>query len=244
MYDVTRFGFNDMMRCRGELRALFDPPAPETLGEAGDRVVQYFHSRFVDDEQRSAFALVRLFKTHAFSDLDENLKRFARGIAPDADQISNMRCLVLLATAGDLPAWNSRHESRGHKAIPLVSEQVVEKAPMIAQLIRQFGVKISTVLQPDPSLLLDANQNSDNVFYVPQAAGSPYIVAQEEFVSRYRIVSVVGFGGMLPSGDLFATILFSKIPISPETADMFKVLGLNLKLAILPLVRKPLFRRM
>jgi hypothetical protein len=41
-----------------------------------------------------------------------------------------------------------------------------------------------------------------NVFYVPQALGSPHIVAQEEFVKTY---------------------------------------GLTLKIAILPLIRKPLF---
>ncbi|HVT02197.1 MAG TPA: hypothetical protein VHL58_02350 [Thermoanaerobaculia bacterium] len=242
MYDLTRFGFNEMMRCRGELRTMFDR-SPETLGEAGDRIVHYFHSQFVDDKGRSAFALARLFKTHPFWDLDDDLQRFARAIAPEADRIPNLRCLVMLATAGDMPFWNSRHESRGHKAIPLVSEQLVEKAPMISQLIKQFGVSVSTVLQPDPSLLLDASQKSDSVFYIPQAAGSPYIVAQEEFVSRYKIASVVGFGGMLTSGDLFATILFSKILISPDIADTFKVLGLNLKLAILPLARKPLFRR-
>jgi len=242
MYDLTRFGFNELMQCRGELRTMFDRP-PETLGEAGQRIVEFFHTRFIDEEGRSAFALARLFKTHPFADLDDSLKRFARNIAPEADRQAGMRCLVLLATAGDLPAWNSRHESRGHRAIPLVSEQVVEKAPMIAQLIKQFGIKVSTVLQPDPSLLLDSSQRSDNVFYIPQAAGSPYIVAQDEFVSRYRIASVVGFGGMLSSGDLYATVLFSKVPISPETADFFKVIGLNLKLALLPLMRKPLFGR-
>ena len=51
----------------------------------------------------------------------------------------------------------------------------------------------------------------------------------------------LGFGGMVASGDVFATIMFSKVPIAPDTADLFKVIGLNLNLALLPIARKPLF---
>ena len=46
---------------------------------------------------------------------------------------------------------------------------------------------------------------------------------------------------MLASGDLYTVILFTKVPISTEVADYFKVIGLNLKLALLPIARKPLF---
>ena len=35
--------------------------------------------------------------------------------------------------------------------------------------------------------------------------------------------------------------MFSKISIAPEVADRFKVIGLNMKLSILPLIGKPLF---
>ncbi|MEA2337782.1 MAG: hypothetical protein QOE82_1789, partial [Thermoanaerobaculia bacterium] len=108
-------------------------------------------------------------------------------------------------------------------------------------LFKQCGVAVSAVLRPNPSLLLDASDRAYSVFHVPTALGSPYIVAQKEFVERYSIASVLGFGGMLASGDLFAAIMFTKVPISPAVADQFKVIGLNLKLAMLPIARKPLF---
>jgi hypothetical protein len=97
-------------------------------------------------------------------------------------------------------------------------------------------------VRPSRALLLDDGQTAHNVFFVPRAVGSPYIVAQEDFVVRFGIQSVLGFGGLLASGDLFAVILFSKVPISPDAADQFRVLGLNLKIAILPFSRKALFR--
>jgi hypothetical protein len=44
----------------------------------------------------------------------------------------------------------------------------------------------------------------------------------------------LGFGGMLPSGNLFVVILFSKVYIPRETADMFRPLSLSVRLAVLP----------
>jgi hypothetical protein len=240
MYNLARFTFNDMMDCRTRLRTAFDAE-PATLEEGAQRIVEFFYRQFVDDEDQPACALVRLFKTHLYSALDDELKQFARNVDPSVDAVAGARCLVLLATAGQLPEWRSRRLSRGHQAIPLTSEQMIEQAPMIAQLLKQFGIATSAVLRPSPSLLLDANDMATNVFHVPDALGSPYIVAQKEFVEPFGIKSVLGFGGMLASGDLFAAIMFSKVRIPAAVADHFKVVGLNLKLAMLPIVRKPLF---
>jgi xanthosine utilization system XapX-like protein len=119
---------------------------------------------------------------------------------------------------------------------------MVQQAPMIAQLITQLGLPIANVIRPERALLLDREQTAHNVFYVTRADGSPYIVEQEAFVARYGIQSVLGFGGLLATGDLFAVIMFSRVAIPPDVADQFGVVGLNLKLAILPFVRKPMFR--
>ena len=240
MYNLEHLGYREMMRCRADIRALFEDQPP-TLGEAAQRVVEYFYRSFTGDDDKPACALVRIFKTHPYHLLDRELKTFADRLLPDGQRIDGMRCLVLLGTAGDEESWNSRHASRGHKAIPLASVSMVDEAPMISQLIRQLGIEVSTVVKPDPSLLLNADDRAYNIFYVPRAYGSPYIVAQEEFVKRYGIESVVGFGGMMATGDLFTAILFSKVPISAEVADLFKVIGMNLRVALLPMARKPLF---
>jgi hypothetical protein len=240
VYNLSRFRFSDMMDLRARLRSIFDDD-PATIAAAGERVVQFLYRELVDADGKPAAALVRLFKTHPYDKLDELRKNFVRRMVPDADQMQSLRCLVLVATAGDLDEWNSPLNSRGHMAIALTSEKMVEEAPMISQLIKQMGVKVSTVLRPDPALLLDMRDTSHNVFHVPKALGSPFIVAQNEFVIPYQIESVIGFGGMVASGDLFATILFSKVPISAEIADLFKVVGLNMKLALLPMARKPIF---
>jgi len=229
------------MDCRGRVRELFDD-APPTLEDAAERAVEFFHNELVDAEGKPACALVRFFKTHLFRDLPRDLQSVVRESVPNADAQTDLRCLTLIATRGDEPAWNSRHQSRGHRVIPLTSVEMVQQAPMIAQLITQLGLPIATVVQPSRTLIIDQEQTSHNVFYVPRALGSPSIVAQEEFVIPYGIESVLGFGGLVSSGDLFAMILFSRVPISADVADQFRVIGLNLKIAVLPFARKALFR--
>lgn len=65
--------------------------------------------------------------------------------------------------------------------------------------------------------------------------------AQEGFVLPYGVRSVLGFGGLLPGGDLFVVILFSRVPISREVADLFRPLALSAKLAVLPFTAGPIF---
>ncbi|HYI12965.1 MAG TPA: hypothetical protein VEK57_28215 [Thermoanaerobaculia bacterium] len=241
-YLLSRFGFKEMMDCRSRIRDFY-PDDPATLQEAAERAVDFFREELVDDDGAPACALVRLFKTHLYQDLPPDLQDAVRAGLPTAASIPDLRCLTLIATRGDEPAWSSPHTSRGHRAIPLTSVEMVQQAPMISQLITQMGIPIAAVVRPSRGpLLLDATEAPYNVFYVPRAAGSPHIVAQEDFVLPYKIQSVLGFGGLLASGDLFAVIMFSRVPITPDAADQFRVLGLNLKIALLPFARKPLFR--
>ncbi len=240
MYNLEKLTYREMMAIRAAIRDGFEDE-PESVADAASRILHYLYDNLGDRDGQPACALARTFKTHPYQRLDSELREFARAIEPNADRIKDLRCLVLLATIGQEPAWNSRHESRGHMCIPLVSEQMIEQAPMISQLIKQIGIDVSMVLRPDPALMLNQQQASYNVFYVPEADGSPYIVAQEDFVRRYKVASVIGFGGLAGAGDLLATILFSKVRISMEVADLFKVIGLNVRIAMLPLLSKPLF---
>jgi hypothetical protein len=133
-----------------------------------------------------------------------------------------------MASAGVRPEWNDRRKSEGHRAIPLPSSEVVERAPMIAQLIRQFGLDIEAVVSPSPDLLQALQGKTYNVFHVENAVGSPYIPAQEHFVVPHAIKSVLGFGGLVGE-ELFALILFSTVRISEDVATRFRNIALDAK---------------
>ncbi len=99
---------------------------------------------------------------------------------------------------------------------------------MIAQLIEQLGMDVEHLLQTDTTLLPDAEGRTYNIFYVERAKGSPYIPAQADFVVPFGIESVVGFGGIL-RGEMFAVVLFSRVPITPAAANRFRNIALEVK---------------
>jgi hypothetical protein len=240
MFTLEDFAFPDMIELGSSLREMSD--RAESMEEVANRIVRHLYDCLISKETgQRACVLVRLFKTHLFGDLDEDLRQFARTMLGRAVESPTMKCLVLLATAGEWPEWNSRERSKGHRAIPLPSEEAIASFPMISQLVIQMGLSVSTLVKADPALMLDVNENSLGVFHVPQAQGSPYIPAQKDFVIARGVKSALGFGGLLPSGDLFAVILFSRIYIPRATAELFKTLGLITKLAISPFARHRVF---
>lgn len=231
-YDLSGFTIREMSECGKAMRAMGEGAA--SMEETAGRIVRHFYDALVDAEGKRACALVRFYKTHPYRDLDGELRSFAEGLLGGAPPSPDMKCLVLLATAGDREEWNSRRRSRGHMAIPLPSEEAVHQAPMVSSLVTQLGIPLGMVIGPQPELLLDLEQRTYNVFHVPEACGSPYIPAQQEFVVPCGIRSVLGFGGLLPSGEMFTVIMFFKVPVDRETAALFKPLSLSVKMALLP----------
>ena len=240
--DLTRFGLTEMLRCS---RALHRAAAGAPTMEATARRI----SRSLYDELRTpngdrACALVRCYKTHPFGGLPADLRRFAQDAIGESDAPpESMRCLTLLASAGSEPQWNARSSSKGHQAIPLPSPQMVDKAPMIAAMIKDFGLELADVTDPKPENVRNTEGKSYGVFHVEQALGSPSIPAQEEFVARYNLQSVVGFGGTLASGDLYAIILFSRVTVSAASADRFRTLALDVKALYFPFTESNVFDR-
>ena len=231
MFDLEGFTFAEMTEVGADLRRL--GTGAESMEEVANRIVQYLYGQFICKEtNQKACVLVRLFKTHPFGELDEELRQFAAALLKGASASPEIKCLTLLATAGERPEWNSRRSSEGHKAIPLASERAVENSPMISQLFSQLGMSFSALQKPDPQLMLESEQSSFNVFHVPEAQGSAYVPAQKEFVIPHGVKSVLGFGGLLPTGDFFAVIIFSRVHVPRKSAELFKTLALSTKLAM------------
>ncbi|MBF0500710.1 MAG: response regulator [Candidatus Riflebacteria bacterium] len=231
--DLANFSVQNMTRCGRDIRLLGD--SADCMEEAANRIATYLRSTLLCGETGSkACALVRLFKTSSFSSLESDLQNFVRSRLENESVSPDMKCLVLLATAGEEYEWNSKGKSTGHMVIPLPNEEVIRKVPMIHNLISEMGLSISSVIRPDPGLIMCMEQKQYGVFFVPEARGCSHIPAQNEFVIPYGIRSVLGFGGQFPSGDIYVVIMFLKIPLSVETADLFKPLALDVKVALLP----------
>lgn len=235
--DVANFTVGAMLRAGIAVRRIVR--GADSLEAAATLVVRYLYDHCADSEtgERSC-ALVRFYKTHAYGELEPEQQLFAERLLGEKSTDDAMRCLAMLATAGDEPEWNSRHESASHQAIPLPSADIVRRAPMIARLIEDLGLDIEAVVSGHSTPVRIGEARTYDVFHVEDAVGSPHIPAQREFVLRYGIASVVGFGGLLRSGELFAVILFSRVRIPKASAARFRAIALDVRSALYALDEK------
>ena len=232
MYDLTKFTLRDMSECGLALRQIAEKA--DCMEDASNLIIKYFYEHFINkDTGEKSCILVRFFKTHAYEKLTPDLQEYVREILGQNKVADDLKCLTLLATAGELPEWNSRNKSIGHKAIPLANEDAIHRIPMISQLIRQLGLNPGILLQPEPDLLIDREQKMYNVFYIPNALGSSHIPSQTSFVIPFGVKSVIGFGGLLPSGDMFAVLIFLRVIVPQTIVELIRPLALNVKTAIL-----------
>ena len=193
--------------------------------------LNYLYSQLSLESEKHPCVLMRFFRTMSYTELtpalQDRVKQMLKG-----EPRGRTNCLTLLASRGDLPEWNHRFESHGHQVIPLVSAQMIAEAPMIAQLVKRLGIDVPRVVNPSPSLFLNPKEKRYNVMYVPHALNSEVIVAQGEFVVPYNIHSVVGFGSLLPTGDMLAVIMFMREFVSEHTAHRFTLLASALETAV------------
>lgn len=240
MYDLTQFGLRDMSECGLGLRQLGKDA--HTTEEVSNRMIKYLYENLISkDSKEKSCVLIRMFQTIPYKKLSHELQEYASTLLNNQSVTPKLKCLTLLSTAGEKSEWNLRQKSSGHKAIPLVDKAAISKIPMISRLIQQLGLDPGQVLEEDPNLLADLEQKMYNVFYVADALGSPYIPAQKSFVIPFNIKSVIGFGGLLPSGNMFVVLMFLKVKVPRETIDLLKPLALSVKVALLPFDRGKIF---
>ncbi len=226
--DVTNFTVGAMLRTGLAIRRMVKNA--ESFEEAANIIVRLLYDRCASsDSAEQSCVMVRFYKTHPYGDLEPDLKRFANGVLNGRAPDDSVRCLTLMATAGLEPEWNDRRRSRGHQAIPLISADFVREAPMIRQLIEGMGLEIEDVVSGSAQPPRPGDARNYDVFHVEDAVGSPHIPAQAAFVERHGVKSVVGFGGLLRSGELFAVIMFTRHHIPAESASRFRAIALDIR---------------
>ena len=233
MYDFASFSSGEALQCAAELRELGQ--GAKSMEEVARRIADYFYTSFIDSETGEPSAVaVRLSLTQDYDNLPPDLQACALTELGGQRKSGRLRCLVALGIRGQRPELNDRRNAGQYRAIPLVSEEAVKQIPMTGLLIKQLGLEINTVLAPDPSLLLDLSKHTYNVFYVADLTDFPFEPPPDDLALAEGAKSIVGFGGILPTGDLFSFILFSRQLIPRQAADLFEPLALSVKSVLLP----------
>ncbi|MBD0316718.1 MAG: PAS domain S-box protein, partial [Nitrospiraceae bacterium] len=239
MFDLTSFRLQHMAACGAALRHI--GTGASSIDDAANRITGYLYNHLTTPgDDQPACVLVRLFKTHPYERLSPDLQAVVNTRLGRAPLSPGTKCLTLLGSTGLLPAWNDVTRSSGFRAIPLENEAAVRNLPMFSQLFAQFDIHLPFLLHAPSTLLLNPQETAFNVFYVPDAVGSPYVPAQEAFVRRFGVRSVLGFGGLLPTGELFAIILFTRCLVPRDTAELFQPFAYATRLSLMPFERPEL----
>jgi hypothetical protein len=214
-----------------------------------ERIVELLYETLrVPDSDEPACVLVRCFQTSYYARLPMEYQHVADALLAEMPSHPNMRCLSLLATRGARRVWNDPATSTGHQCIPLPSVEAVRRAPMIARLLDEFGISVERLVALDdagPPITSAAKADEGlDVFHVANALGSPFVPSQAEFVEPFGVKSVLAMGGLLSDGDLFAVILFTRVPVSAEVAARWGRLAGVVRETMLPFIARDTFARL
>ena len=174
MHDLTKFSVADMLEVGAELRRCCTEAV--SLEAVAQRIVSFLYQDLRDQHGARASALVRFFLTRPFDSIPPEYAKFARSVADDDRPPSGtMRCLNVLAGAGVEPEWNFPTVSAA-PGVPVQDRRIGLPMPMVAKLMRYFGLDTESDAQPDSQFLLD-KRGSAAVFHVHEARDSDQIPA-------------------------------------------------------------------
>ncbi len=207
-----------------------EPSQCSSVEELAQRFAQGFYDYFVEST-----VLVRLFATLRFDRLPETERAFAREIAMQADLAETLTnatdVLTLLGTRGARTEWNARSRSRGHLAIPLLSERFVGEIPMIARVLGETGFVPLFGGSGRSQYVTRSRDGSDGLFFVGDARMTTdergrLIIPATDFVDEHGIKTVFGFGGSYAAAHTFVTtIVFCREAIGRPAASKLVTLA-------------------
>lgn len=177
----------------------------DNMEDLAQVICQDIYHNFRISNDRSAFALFRIFRLGQHDDLPWAWRELAD---PAVDTM-----LMLMGTAGIEAAWNDRLQSQSHKVIPIDDNL----SPMFKAAFEQTALdpRLSTELE---ALAVDT---FTNYFHVEVVSDNDAVPDQEQFVKPYNIASMVGFGSRFLSGAAYLAVGFSVQPVSPEAVRRF-----------------------
>ncbi|NDJ52066.1 MAG: hypothetical protein GYB68_03155 [Chloroflexi bacterium] len=225
-----------MLNFRQTTSAEFGSFAQQVVAEVSDygthetasqHLTERIYTSFAD-EDGPILSLVRVYRLCTFDELSPELQELTSEGMPHV--------MALTGTYGEEEAWCDRHQSQGHKLIPMEPAIVHSQIPMFEKmLVESMGVNLEVLYETlDP--VTATRTGISGLFHIPTALGSPVIPAQEGFVEPYGIASVVGFGGLMAGTAgrhaMYVLYAFSKQPIDDQAAHNFQEMQSRLGAAL------------
>ncbi len=207
------------------------------LGRVAERLVRSLHGSLnLSQSEEPRCPLVRLYKTVQYHRLAPELRRAAASRLGKVPDDPSLRCMTLLASAGDVPGWTDPTGYSACCVIPVGSRETLEHSSPYGALFDDIAGAIAHSTAPSSERPSGSHTHTFSIVHVLQDGGNPSSPAREDWIGAYDIRSALAFGAPLPDEEWFSIVLFSRDLIPERTAQMFKPLAISAQIALSPYV--------
>lgn len=184
-----------------------------TFEAAAQALCENIYDEFCKEQNEPEFALVRIFRTVQYKELNTELKQKSKTFQPQ---------LALMGTMGLEHDWQSRQQSQNRQLIQLGENT----SPMFQGVFSELGFQMKDFYSDEaPSGQPVHSMVMLRYFHVEDASKTHAITDQEEFVKPYGIKSAFAIGSQFLSHQAYVLIGFSHSPISQEQAEILAELA-------------------
>jgi hypothetical protein len=199
-----------------------------TLQEAAQSFAEMLY-----EELEASTVLARVFTTVRFGALPGPDKQFVKRVATERgcrDELEDQTVVVsLLGTRGRQPSWNHRYQSGSRLGIPLSSTSFIKTIPMLARLLNAADTGVRWIEKQQTRIVAKSFGQMAQLLYVDDAKAAVTddgfkIVANQDFVDRFDVRTVLGLGGVYLNGSYVSVLLFTNELIPQQKAEKFLTL--------------------
>ena len=223
--EVEKFSINNLWN--GVYRSLKDS---NSLQEAAQLLASACFEEF-----KESLVLVRIFATFPYAKLPDFNRQFARKVAVEMgheDKLTDTTpVLSLIGTRGVEPEWNDWRKSEGHLGVPMLSKEIVQTIPMMAQMLKDLGLGLDWLSVHEGNGIGEKRGHTGGVFLVPDAktstdAQNRKIIPDQDFVEKYGVKTVFGNGTRfaVQSNEFIVSIFFTRQSLDKSIAHRFNSL--------------------
>ncbi|MBI4405880.1 MAG: GAF domain-containing protein [Deltaproteobacteria bacterium] len=223
-YDLTSLNLKEMILIGAALREVAGTAKrKEEIGETLSK--HLYQTLTIGKSKDPACAFVQFFHTECYSLLSPDCRAAAEKLIPKKKIKKNSLCMCLHANEGMNGKWNDLLWRKCH-TLPLDSHLFTVRFQVLSQLV--------SLLQLERKRISGQWAGNFKVLHITNLAEIPYYQKHSKFIASLGIRSAVAFGGLLPSGKMFAFVLYLRTEIPARVSKLFEVLALNVRMALLP----------
>jgi hypothetical protein len=212
--------------------------------------LQQASQKFTDilyEELAASAVLFRVFATVEYEKLPARERDFALSLARSRSFLEELQpktpVVTLLGSRGKRPAWNHRHRSERHLAIPLVKASFIKTIPMVSRLMGDMGTGLDWVQKQDRNLIVTSMGQMARVLYVEDAletrTGDGFdVIPDRSFVESNKVRTVLALGGAYLNGTIVAVVLFTNERVAADRVEKLLPVVHGFKIATMKAVMR------